>query len=347
MVRFLKSYAIEFLILVIFGAFLFMLTAGIPVMLEFHELASRLGKQLRPDLQNAFTIFLSIFVEGLPFILMGVFLSAMIHQYVNEEMILKYVPKNPLIALPIAACLGLLLPICECGIVPVARRLIQKGLPTYIAFTFLLAAPVINPITIGSTYLAFGDDWTITFQRVGIAAIIAIIMGICFMIFFRKHSVLKKDKMSGTCIDGCDHDHDRHEKPSSRSKQFSEALHHAIFEFIDMGKYFVLGGLLAAFFHVFVGITAIKNFAENEFLAVFVMMLLAFGLSICSSADAFVASSFRQVIPTAPILAFLIYGPVMDLKNLFMMWGSFRPAAVGFFFAGTTVLTILSILFIL
>lgn len=350
MARFFKVYMIEVSIIGIFGVFFFLLTSGIPLILEFHEWASGIGESLGPNFQNTFTIFLSIFVEGLPFILIGVFLSAIIHQYVDEEMILRFVPKNPFISIPVAACLGLLLPICECGIVPVAKRLIQKGLPSYIAFTFLLAAPVINPITIGSTYLAFGDDWTITLERVGIAFVISIIMGFCFAVFFRTKEVLKVNTKEVHCEDeGCDHlhhhssDHE-HSSKGAGFKRLNESLYHAIFEFIDMGKYFVFGALLAAFFHVFVGVSTIKNFAENEGLAVLVMMGLAFGLSICSSADAFVAASFRNVISTAPILAFLVYGPMMDIKNILMLMGSFRLSVVGFFFGGTTLLTLVSML---
>lgn len=322
-----------------------MLTSGIPYILEFHEWASEISEKMDPDIQNAFTIFLSIFVEGLPFILIGVFLSALIHQYVNEEMIWKYVPTHPLISIPIAASLGLFLPICECGIVPIARRLIQKGFPYYMAFTFLLAAPVVNPITIASTYLAFGDNWGMTFQRVGTAVIISIVMGFGFALFFRNRLILKKKFSVSSCsAEDCHHDHDcNHHDHGQSSRSLSNALYHAIFEFIDMGKYFVLGGLLAAGFHVFVGVSAIQNFTEYEFLAVLVMMGLAFGLSICSSADAFVAASFRNVIGTAPILSFLVYGPMMDIKNVLMMLGSFRLSVVGFFLGGTTLLTLISI----
>lgn len=350
MIRFLKSYTFELLMITIFGLFILMLTSGIPYILAFHEWALGWSEKAGPEVQNAFTIFLSIFVEGLPFILIGVFLSALIHQYVNEELIWKYVPRHPLVSIPVAACLGLFLPICECGIVPIARRLIQKGFPFYMAFTFLLAAPVVNPITIASTYLAFGDDWGMTFQRVGMAVLISMVMGLGFALFFRKRPILKEN-VTGSCCssENCHHDHenqeDHHHKHLDKKPTGSlgHALYHAIFEFIDMGKYFVLGGLLAAGFHVFVGVSTIQNFTENEFLAVLVMMGLAFGLSICSSADAFVAASFRNVIGTAPILSFLVYGPMMDVKNILMMVGSFRLPVVGFFFAGTTLLTLMSI----
>jgi uncharacterized protein len=114
-----------------------------------------------------------------------------------------------------------------------------------------------------------------------------------------------------------------------------------------MGKYFILGAFLAASFQTFVGFSAIKSIGTNEWIAILLLMGIAFGLSICSSSDAFIAASFRNAIGTAPLFAFLIYGPIMDLKNLLMMMGSFRASVIWFFWGGTTILTILSVILFL
>jgi uncharacterized membrane protein YraQ (UPF0718 family) len=113
---------------------------------------------------------------------------------------------------------------------------------------------------------------------------------------------------------------------------------------MNMTKYFILGAFLASVFQTFVGFAAMKSMASHEWIAIIVMMGLAFGLSICSSSDAFIAASFRNAMGTAPLFAFLVYGPMMDLKNVLMMAGSFRASVIWFFWGGTTLLTIVSVI---
>lgn len=342
----LKNYYIEITGVLVFIALFYFLTSG-----QIMELGSLMAKFAITDnvqLQNLSTIFLSIFIEGLPFILMGVFVSVLIHEFVDEEVIWKWIPKNPLLSIPLAACLGIFLPICECGIVPVARRLIQKGLPAHTAFTFLLAAPIVNPVTAVSTYIAFRNNWDMVFLRLGLGAGIAVAMGIMFLRFFSKTDVLKGNLQKADCHHSCHHDHahphDHCHDHRGLEARLCHAFYHAIFEFIDMGKYFVAGAFIAACFQTFIGLSVMKSVAAHEGIAVIVMMGIAFGLSICSSSDAFVAASFRGILGNAPLFSFLVYGPMMDLKNLLMMIGSFRSSVVWFFWGGTTLLTILSIL---
>lgn len=334
-VRWVREYSAEITGLIILAGFLIFITSG----LEFLTLKppEMSDFTVSGDLKNLSTLFLSIFIEGIPFILAGGLISSLIHVYVKQETIWRLVPKTPLIAIPTALLIGLILPVCECGIVPVARRLIRKGLPPYVAFTFLLAAPVINPVTIASTYFAFGDNWNMVLFRLFTAAIVAGVMGWLFFLFF-KGDVLKADIS--------DHQHGQNcckVATPSGGDRLGHAMYHSIFEFMDMGKYFIAGALVAASFQTFVGMAAIRELGENEWLSVPAMMGLAFGLSLCSSADAFVAASFRTALTSAPLLVFLVYGPMMDLKNLFMLAGSFRLPVVLFFFAGTTLLCLLTV----
>lgn len=338
MVKWIREYRIEVTGLVVMATFLITMVYGIDILEQWRNQTEGLSAW-SADLRNLSTLFLSIFFEGIPFILMGVFVSGIIHVFTGGDVIGRLIPKNRILAVFPAAFLGLLLPVCECGVIPVARRLIQKGLPSYVAFTFLLAVPVINPITIFSTYIAFGNQWEMVVQRTLVAAIIAVVMGLLCS-FFLKGNVLK-DKESPSscdCEDSRDHPHPAHTKGRLR-----HALYHSLFEFVDMGKYFVAGALLAASFQTFIGLAAIREFAQNEWLAVLVMMLLAFGMSLCSSADAFVAASFRTALSTPPLLAFLVFGPIMDLKNLLMMSAHFQTKVILFFVAGTTLLTLLSV----
>ncbi|TCS95679.1 permease [Hazenella coriacea] len=359
MIRLIRNYYVEFIMVLILISFFYLLMNGFSLFTEIADWTRGWSEGVSPKLLNLSTIFLSIFIEGLPFILMGVFISSIIHVFVKEEMIWRWLPQHSLVSVPLAAILGLILPICECGIVPVARRLIQKGLPSYVAFTFLLAAPIINPVTIVSTYVAFGDSWDMVTTRLLLAAGIAVVMGWLFQLVFKSRDVLKKEKEHTTCDSGCEghtdaihtdhsHQHDHSHGDSCDGDhqgkgKWNHTIYHAVFEFFDMGKYFVMGALIAASFQTLIGLNVIKSFGEQEWLAVLIMMALAFGLSICSSADAFVAASFRSSLGTAPMAAFLVYGPMMDLKNVLMMLGSFRKSVVLFFFLGTTVLTVLSV----
>ncbi|WP_240874961.1 permease [Shimazuella soli] len=350
MLRLLKNYYVEILLVFVLASFILFFSSDQFLAFEM-DISFLTSFTKNPQLQSLSTIFLSIFLEGLPFILFGVFISSFIHEFVNENGLWRYVPKNPFLSIPMAIVLGFVLPICECGIVPIARRLIEKKLPVYTAFTFLLAAPIVNPVTIFSTYIAFGNDWSMTIVRVALGAGIAIVMGGLFYLFFQNIPVLKEIPNT------CDHDHEsccttdqaghEHSHTENWRERVEYALHHAIFEFLNMGKYFVLGAFLAACFQTFIGFSAIQSTGKYEWLSIVLLMGIAFGLSICSSSDAFIAASFRNAVGAAPLFAFLVYGPIMDLKNLLMMSGSFRPTVIWFFWSGTTVLTIVSVVFFL
>jgi uncharacterized membrane protein YraQ (UPF0718 family) len=355
MTRFFRNYYVELTGSIALIAFIYFIVNGFTWLSGILDITRDIEIFRQNHLQKFSTIFLGIFVESLPFILLGVLISSFIHVFIKEDMVWRIFPKNPILSIPLAACMGLILPICECGIVPVAKRLIQKGFPTHIAFTFLLAAPIINPVTIFSTYIAFGDSWQMVYLRLLFAAGIAISMGIIFYLLFSKTPaklILKKSDQEHGLEEECCHDHDHHKHENHEHVTMEEsrsihALHHSIFEFINTGKYFILGATVAALFQIFIGVAAIRNIGSSDWVTVLLVMGIAFGISICSSADAFIAASFRNVLGTTPIVAFLVYGPMVDLKNISMMLGSFRPAVTWLFFFGTTVMVFASVLLFL
>jgi uncharacterized protein len=350
--RILKNYYPELTGVLVLGLIFFFVTTGVPLLAPFTEVTREWSSGLSSELHNFTTIFLSLFIEGLPFILFGTLLSSFVHVYVKQETLWRFLPKHPVLSIPLAASFGLFLPICECGIVPVARRLVQKGLPSYVAFTFLLAVPIVNPITIASTYMAFGDSWEMVWKRIGLGAGIAIFMGVMFYLFYKGRPVLKEEtggqRTEGCCGGAHDHDHEHGSHCADRSHEGGQsrlmhALSHSVFEFIDMGKYFSLGALIAAGFQTFVGVAAIKQLAQFDGLALILMMALAFSLSICSSADAFLAASFRSVLSQGPLLGFLVFGPMVDMKNVLMMAGGFKRSVIFFFVGCTTLVTLLTL----
>src|SRR3954451_12413784 len=131
------------------------------------------------------TIFISILIEALPFILLGVIISGIIQIFVTDEMMAKAIPKNKFGAIVLASVIGALFPACECGIVPITRRLMAKGVPLYAAIPFMLTGPIINPIVLFSTYIAFGNNWDMVLYRGGIALLVALIVGGLLSIQFK------------------------------------------------------------------------------------------------------------------------------------------------------------------
>jgi len=263
------------------------------------------------------TIFISIVIEAIPFIVIGAFVSALIEVFVSENTIIRIMPKNRILSVITASLIGALFPGCECGIVPITARLIKKGLPHYSAISFMLAAPIINPIVLFATFIAFGDSWTMVWYRAGLAIGVSIVVGIVLS-FVVKNNPIK--------IDHEEHVHD-HSHQNTKQKLLS-VVTHTIDEFFNTGKYLVLGSIIAASMQVYIPTKILVTLGHTKVTAALIMMALAFILSICSEADAFVASSFRNSFGQSSIVAFLVFGAMVDIKNLLMMFGSFKPKFV-------------------
>ncbi|WP_235617087.1 permease [Lysinibacillus mangiferihumi] len=266
-------------------------------------------------LLNLNTIFLSILIEALPFVLIGVLIAGFIQIFITEQHIQKCIPKNKFLAIIMSCVIGALFPACECGIVPIVRRLVSKGVPIHSAMGFMLTGPLINPIVIISTYMAFGNDLKIAGLRMILGFIIAIIVALLISMLFTGTQFKK----------GIRTNHAQHGTAKlSFFKKSSNMVNHSIDEFFDMGKYLIIGAFLAAFVQTFVSTKTLVDIGDHFTSSMLVMMLLAYILSLCSEADAFIGASFSSIFPTPSILAFLIFGPMIDFKNTIMMLGVFR-----------------------
>jgi len=267
---------------------------------------------------NVNTIFLSIILEAIPFILLGVFVSAIIQAFVSEEAIRRILPRNAYLALIPAALLGIIFPICECAIIPVVCRLIKKGMPSHAGVVFMLSAPILNPVVYTSTYFAFKGTPYIANARMLIGFISSILIGFIIYRRFKRENILK------TKQDEHRHHHHHHQK----GNKLLETFYHASDELFDTGKYLFIGALLASLFQAFFDRNALLSLGTSTTLAPGVMMGFAFVLSVCSSADAFVASSFGSTFTEGSILAFLVFGPMIDIKNTLMLFGYFKKKFV-------------------
>lgn len=276
------------------------------------------------------TIFLSIVIEALPFVLLGCLISGALQVFLTPERVKRWLPDNRSLSILTGSVLGFFFPSCECGIVPIVHQFVKKGVPVHTAFAFMLTAPIINPIVIFSTFIAFGNSWEMAGWRMVGSFVVALIIGI-WLAYFQKESVLKT-KIQQTIDHNHHHNHhhdhthgtNKHEEVKiGRIKQLSQqtghVLTHSIDEFFDTGRYLIVGGLIAASMQTYLPTRVMLTLGSTKLLAIIIMLLLAFTMSLCSEADAFIGSSLLSLFGTAPVVAFLVFGPMVDIKNLLMM----------------------------
>lgn len=278
--------------------------------------------------QTFVTIFLGIFIEAAPFLLAGSIVSGFIAVFVDSSMIDRFLPKNPIGAAMAGASMGLIFPVCECGVVPVTRRLYEKGLPTSIGIAFLLAAPVVNPIVFFSTYAAFG--WGPVFLgRIAFSALVAFIVGLIF------HIARPTEILLPTVLRAKQRRVEREAQvdeqtrpPAPVSTRVGQSLRTAGDDFLDMSRYLIVGSMLAAGMQTVVPQTVLLALGQDAVISVLAMQALAFVLSICSTVDAFLALAFAGSFSTGSILAFLVFGPMVDIKSALMFLGVFQRRIV-------------------
>lgn len=332
---------------------------------------------LTNQLNNAFTLFLGLLVEAIPFLLLGVLFSGVLLGFVDERKLIARIPRNPLLGALAGSLVGFLFPVCECGNVPVARRLLMQGVPAPVAIGFLLAAPTINPIVIWATWTAFRDQPEIVVLRVVFSLITATIIGWVFSTqkdlrpllqpaIARALPLPKPDcsetqlltaetpslLQSGTFmlgmpggavpIESLRQDNwkpletgktEKTSKPSSLFHRLSKErlrllLDSMVQELRELGGVLVVGSAIAAIVQVGTPRELILNLGQSPVSSILAMLLLAAVVSICSTVDAFFALSFAATFTSGSLLAFLVFGPMVDIKGIGLMLSIFRGRAV-------------------
>jgi len=339
------------------------------------------------QLNNAFTLFLSLLVEAMPFLLVGVLFSGLLLLWVDERKLVAAMPKNPLLGAILGSCVGFLFPVCECGNVPVARRLLLQGAPTPVAIGFLLAAPTINPIVIWSTWVAFRDQPEIVVLRVLFSLGIAIAVACIFSVqsdlrpllqpavtrsILRSQSPVKpgwepigtqKEQtplllQSGSFLLGQPGAPLRMDatvlqaslsaaKPNKPARdRWRLFLENTVQELRELGGVLVLGSAIAALIQVAVPREIIISLGSGPVTSILAMMILAAVVSICSTVDSFFALAFASTFTGGSLLAFLVFGPMIDFKAIGLMLSVFKPRAIIYLFALAAQLTFLLTLFV-
>lgn len=286
------------------------------------------GSDFGAILNTYATRFLGIFIEAIPFLLLGTVASGLIDNFVSPDDIARFMPRNPVLATLVGTFMGFLFPVCECGVVPVVRRLYAKGLPLSVGITFLLAAPALNPIALVSTFVAFGFG-PILIGRFVFTAIVALAVGLVFAYAGRPQDVLRAPSLlpvmggSGDVI------------PlyvRAPRKPLLVGLRDAIVsagdEFYEMGRYLIIGSLLAAAMQTLISQDVLMTLGRGPVISVIVMQALAFVLSVCSTVDSFLALAFTGTFTTGSILAFLTFGPMVDIKSTLMFLGVYKNRTV-------------------
>ncbi len=283
-----------------------------------------------PQFQGFITIFLSILLEALPFIMIGTLVSSIIQIFISEETLAKIIPKNKLIGLLCAGSIGLIFPVCDCAIVPIVIRLIKKGMPLYIAITFMLSVPIINPVVLSSTYYAFSNNMNIVLLRGGLGILAAMIIGSLIGISENTKYILKQEKENKEnnhhhdCECGHTHHHDHPKEEHNLYLIIFDIIEHTSMEIHDVGRFLILGAFLSAVMQSFIPRSYILTVGHNNVYSILVMILLAFILAVCSETDAFIAKTFLGQFTSGSIIAFLLFGPMIDIKNTLMLSSTFK-----------------------
>ncbi|GAA1058126.1 hypothetical protein GCM10017608_05290 [Agromyces luteolus] len=270
------------------------------------------GDALSDAVQDFVTLSASVVIESLPFVFLGIVLSIAVQLWLPPDFLMRRLPANGFLRRAVISLLGILLPVCECGNVPLARGLLQRGLTVGESMTFLLAAPILNPVTIITTYQAFGwQDGILVWRIVG-GFVIANLVGWVFSRHPDPTSLLTPAFQAA-----CAREHaDASATPRRGARMFVE-------ETSAMLPALFVGSAIAGFIQVAVSRDILITLGQNPVLSVFALMLLAFVVALCSNVDAFFVLAFGSTFMPGAIVAFLVFGPMVDVKMLALMRTTF------------------------
>lgn len=283
-------------------------------------------------ISTAVNVFLGIMLQAVPFLLIGVLISSAIQILLPEGLIERRFPKKLAPGMLIAVLFGFFLPVCDCASVPIFRSLLKKGVPLPAAVTFLTATPVINPVVMLSTYYAFNGSLRVVSARILLGIVSALLIGTTFAVFKPKVQLLSPELDGMICACGC---YDGAAASVGLKGKLELFLRHSQAEFFSVGKFLVLGASVSALLQA-AGLRSFSVANGTGFaLSLAVMMILAFLLSLCSSSDAVVARSLSSSFAPGSPMGFLVFGPMMDIKNIMMLSGGFSKKFLGLLLAVT------------
>jgi uncharacterized protein len=294
--------------------------------------------------------FSSILWEAMPFIVLGAVIAGILEELLPQEWITKFMPKSPFASAAVGGALGLIFPMCECGIVVVMRRLLKKGLPLSCCISYMLAGPILNVVVLLSTYYAFkgheidgksiGADVVILRALGGF--IVATITGLIVYVLSKRtgiNALITSNALPPKSALPMLDDDGKPQLPQRKSlmKRLSNISSTTLHDFMDITVFLILGAVLAACAKMYIQAGTIEGISKNQpLIAIPLMMGIAVLMCLCSEADAFVAASFTKMHMSAK-LGFLVLGPMLDLKLMLMYTRVFRVRLIGTIIACTVI----------
>jgi len=289
------------------------------------------------DYESLILIFTAIIYEALPFIVLGVVLAGLLEEFVPQQAITKIIPRNHVLAIALGGLLGIVFPMCECGIIVVMKRLLRKGLPLSVCVCYMLSGPIINVVVISSTYVAFtnnsiyGSALNVVLLRCGLGYLVAVVTAVVVEWQYRKHGtkLLHPSLTRGLrAPDAADEDNGDQGK-RSWMQRLNNITETALHDFVDIMCFLIIGAALAALGRAVLREANMETLLEQTpAVAILLMMGFAILFCLCSEADAFVAANFSMAWPPASKIAFLVLGPMLDLKLYLMYTRVFRTRLI-------------------
>lgn len=281
--------------------------------------------------------FLSVLLEGIPFLLLGSLISGLVDAFVSPERLARILPRNPVAAVIMSGLLGLIFPMCECGSVVVIRRFLRKGLPVGCAVTYMLGAPIVSPLVALSTFAAFSGQQPLetTLLRLGLGFLIAVTVGLIVQ-RLPSHNLLQpgvtgpeiQPAQNRGALRIASEPSDPSILPSSLGARLQRAVYSASTDFLDVAVFFIVGAAVTSLLSTSVDRGLLAPFANNPLIAIITLMIAAAALALCSTTDAFIAATSFPAFPFTAKLAFLVFGPMFDLKLYWLYGLIFKRRAV-------------------
>lgn len=277
-----------------------------------------------PYIKSINMIFIGILMQAVPFLLVGSFVSGLLQVFVSDDTLVRMFTGHQWLGYPLAVVSGFFFPICDCGIVPIASRLTQKGVPLSKAMVFMLAAPAMNPITILSTIYAFPGQPQYALYRVLLGTVVALLTGLVLnLTHVRTEDVFLSSSAACSCSVAT-----VNVQGSGAAAKAESVLLISGQEFFTMGKYIVAGAFVCAVLQQVVPVSYFSNTGSRIILPLLLMLLAAFFMSVCSTSNAFIGRSFLNIFPMAAVMGFIVMGPMLDLSNLLMLGSNFKKSFI-------------------